>query len=203
MHGIAGDGEPGAEPSAAGPVTNSIVKENHGAIGARGRGKWFRFGILRERLNMDIRQSVMGVLLAGAIVGVAGCGDSEEVGSPAEPEVTSTTGMAVEAEETSAAPAKPTDDSVSEGPVAAAEEVVITVTYFSYQISGPVAPGAEVTVVNRDSASHTVTSDEEGMFDSVFGPNQTVTFTAPDKPGEYSFICTYHPAMVGTLVVEG
>ncbi|MHA7140453.1 cupredoxin domain-containing protein [Arthrobacter sp. Sr33] len=152
---------------------------------------------------MDIRQSVMGLLLVGALAGVAGCGASD-AGSPAEPGITSTTSMEMETEETSAVPAEPTEEeSATEEPVAVAEEVVITVTYFSYQISGPVTPGAEVTVVNKDSAAHTVTSDQEGMFDSVFGPNETVTFTAPSEPGEYSFICTYHPAMVGTLVVEG
>lgn len=165
-------------------------------------------GILLERLIMDIRKSIMGVLLAGALVGVAGCGASEDSGTPAaEPETTTSPAAeettAAAAEETSEAPAEATDEeSASEEPAAAAEEVTITITDFEYEISGPVAPGAEVTVINNDSAAHTVTSDEEGMFDSVFGPNETVTFTAPDEPGDYSFICTYHPAMVGTLVVE-
>lgn len=152
---------------------------------------------------MDIRQRILGVLLAGALVGVAGCGASEDAGSPAESESTSTS-AAAGVEETSGAPAEATEEESAAGePEAAAEEVTITVTDFEYEISGPVAPGAEVTVVNNDSAAHTVTSDEEGLFDSVFGPNETVTFTAPDEPGDYSFICTYHPAMVGTLVVEG
>ncbi|MHA7154030.1 cupredoxin domain-containing protein [Arthrobacter sp. TMN-50] len=153
---------------------------------------------------MDIRKSILGVLLAGALVGVAGCGASEDSGSPAPEPETSITTPADEAEETSEAPTEATtEESASEEPEAAAEEVTITITDFKYEISGPVAPGAEVTVINNDSAAHTVTSDEEGMFDSVFGPNETVTFTAPDEPGDYSFICTYHPAMVGTLVVEG
>ncbi|MHA7277207.1 cupredoxin domain-containing protein [Arthrobacter sp. HLT1-21] len=153
---------------------------------------------------MDIRKSVMGILLAGALVGVAGCGASEDSGSPDPAPETTTTSPATEAEETTEAPTEATEEeSASEEPEAAVEEVTITITDFKYEISGPVAPGAEVTVINNDSAAHTVTSDEEGMFDSVFGPNETVTFTAPDEPGDYSFICTYHPAMVGTLVVEG
>jgi plastocyanin len=31
--------------------------------------------------------------------------------------------------------------------------------------------------------------------------SQTIEFTAPD-PGEYTFVCTLHPGMEGTLVVE-
>ncbi|WP_035765729.1 cupredoxin domain-containing protein [Arthrobacter sp. H20] len=152
---------------------------------------------------MEIRKSILGILLAGALVGVAGCGASEDSGTPAA-EAETTTSPVEEAEETTEAPAEATEEeSASEDPDEAVEEVTITVTDFEYEISGPVAPGAEVTVINNDSAAHTVTSDEEGMFDSVFGPNETVTFTAPEEPGDYSFICTYHPAMVGTLVVEG
>lgn len=130
----------------------------------------------------------MGVLLAGALVGVAGCGASEDSGTPA-PETTTSPA----AEETTTSPAA-TPEETTEAPTEATEEE---------SASEEPAAAAEVTVINNDSASHTVTSDEEGMFDSVFGPNETVTFTAPDEPGDYSFICTYHPAMVGTLVVEG
>lgn len=152
---------------------------------------------------MDIRKSVMGVLLAGALVGVAGCGASEESGSAApEPETTTSSPAASSpaASSPAAAPAETTES--AETPAEAAEEVVITITDFEFEVSGPVAPGAEVTVINNDSVGHTVTSDEEGLFDSVFGPNETVTFTAPEDAGEYSFFCTPHPGMISTLVVE-
>ena len=33
------------------------------------------------------------------------------------------------------------------------------------------------------------------------GESETIEFTAPD-PGEYPFVCTLHPGMEGTLVVE-
>jgi plastocyanin len=32
-------------------------------------------------------------------------------------------------------------------------------------------------------------------------PNETFTYTF-DKPGTYHFVCTIHPRMVGTIVVE-
>lgn len=147
---------------------------------------------------MKINHPVAGILLAVALVGIAGCGASDNSGTPAVEPETATSSTA--ASSPAAAPAETTES--AESPAEAAEDVVITITNFEYEISGPVAPGAEVTVINNDSVGHTVTSDEEGVFDSVFGPNETVTFTAPEDAGEYSFHCTPHPGMISTLVVE-
>jgi plastocyanin len=83
---------------------------------------------------------------------------------------------------------------------AATSEIVIE----GFRYSGPisVAPGAQITVLNKDSAEHTVTSDTVGEFDSEVMGNASSTFTAPNQPGTYAFHCTYHPSMVGTLVVR-
>ena len=81
-------------------------------------------------------------------------------------------------------------------------DVVITIDDFTYNVSGPVSPGATVTVVNNDDVPHTVT-DPDGAFDTgIFEAGATVTFTAPSEPGEYSIVCTIHPNMSGALVVE-
>ncbi|MHA7275289.1 cupredoxin domain-containing protein [Arthrobacter sp. HLT1-21] len=81
-----------------------------------------------------------------------------------------------------------------------AEDVVITITDFSFDVSGPVSPGATVTVTNNDSEAHTVSSTalESG---SIAG-GTSLTFSAPSEPGEYPFICDFHGNMMGTLVVE-
>ena len=70
--------------------------------------------------------------------------------------------------------------------------------------------GGVLTVVNRDSMVHTVTSvavDGEGdpLFDVSVGPRQTNTLVIPTTlaAGKYSFYCTLHPNMRGTLVVTG
>lgn len=78
---------------------------------------------------------------------------------------------------------------------------LITIVDFEYETTGTIEPGAEVTVHNEDDVGHTVTSDEEGLFDVEVGPGETVTFTAPDEKGDYSYYCIPHPAMVSVLTV--
>jgi plastocyanin len=77
----------------------------------------------------------------------------------------------------------------------------------SLEISGfqfgtaSVGAGGQVTVANRDSASHTVTANS-GEFDTgeVSGGG-TSAFVAPSAPGSYEFQCQIHPDMTGTLTV--
>ncbi len=78
---------------------------------------------------------------------------------------------------------------------------MITIADFEYQMPESIAPGAEVTIINEDSAPHTVTAGGDGEFDVEVGAGETVSFTAPEEAGEYEVICTYHPEMSGTLVI--
>ncbi|MFJ8943562.1 cupredoxin domain-containing protein [Streptomyces sp. NPDC102395] len=65
-----------------------------------------------------------------------------------------------------------------------------------------VRPGTKITVVNHDSASHTLTATGGKTFDTGnIAGDATATFTAPSAPGSYSYICTIHPNMKGTLTV--
>lgn len=64
-----------------------------------------------------------------------------------------------------------------------------------------VRPGATITWTNRDSAPHDAT-DEAGTWGTGAlwqGESATVSF---DSPGEYEYICTFHPNMKGTVTVE-
>ena len=62
-----------------------------------------------------------------------------------------------------------------------------------------VAPGEEVTFVNKDPWTHNVTANLWGHFDDMNqGDEYSVTF---DEEGVYPFACTYHPGMTGAIVV--
>ncbi len=62
--------------------------------------------------------------------------------------------------------------------------------------------GQTITWVNRDSQTHTITSDTN-LFDSgVKGPGDTYTYTFK-QPGTYTYHCSLHPWMKATVVVTG
>jgi plastocyanin len=64
-----------------------------------------------------------------------------------------------------------------------------------------VKTGATVTWVNEDNEPHTIVSDA-GLFRSgAIDTKETFAYTF-DKPGTYHFICSIHPYMTGTIVVE-
>jgi plastocyanin len=66
-----------------------------------------------------------------------------------------------------------------------------------------VKPGATVTVKNEDSATHTVTATGTKAFDTGdITSGKTKTFTAPAKAGSYTYICSIHQYMQGTLTVK-
>lgn len=81
-------------------------------------------------------------------------------------------------------------------------KATITIMDYGYTGALTVEPGADVTVVNKDSIAHTLTDKASGLFDtgSVAGGG-TGSFVAPTKPGRYSFGCTIHPEMTGVLTV--
>jgi plastocyanin len=62
-----------------------------------------------------------------------------------------------------------------------------------------VEPGAEVTFFNRDPIVHNVSANGWGEFADIDqGDRFTATFP---EAGVYPFACTYHPGMVGSIVV--
>lgn len=78
----------------------------------------------------------------------------------------------------------------------------ITISGFAFSVPSSVAPGATITVTNKDSVEHTVTADSGSAFDVTVASNGTATFKAPQTAGSYPFHCTVHPSMHGTLVVS-
>ena len=63
-------------------------------------------------------------------------------------------------------------------------------------------PGQTVTFTNLDSTGHTVlgANGSWGSFDLLHAGTGTVSYRFV-RPGVYAYVCTYHPGMVGTIVV--
>src|ERR1700739_3030271 len=62
-----------------------------------------------------------------------------------------------------------------------------------------VKAGQTVVFENDDSVAHNVTGSDIGSSgDIAGGKTWKYTFT---KPGDYHYVCTYHPGMTGEIVV--
>ena len=82
----------------------------------------------------------------------------------------------------------------------------ITIKDFRYGDPLTVKPGAQIEVVNVDTAGHDVVSDDGKFRTPVLGKDEKATFTAPMEPGTYKFSCSVHPGSmsgIGTLIVRG
>src|SRR6516162_1704153 len=65
-----------------------------------------------------------------------------------------------------------------------------------------VKPGETVTWINRDEEPHTVVSVEKKFKKSTaLDTDQEFTIIA-GAPGIYTYFCSVHPKMTGTIVVE-
>jgi plastocyanin len=65
-----------------------------------------------------------------------------------------------------------------------------------------VKSGEKVTWINRDEEPHTVVSVEKQFKKSTaLDTDQEFTITA-GAPGTYTYFCSVHPKMTGTIIVE-
>jgi plastocyanin len=102
---------------------------------------------------------------------------------------------------TTAAPAPTTTEGGSTGGATSGTTIVIKNFAFSPS-TATVAPGATVTVTNNDQVAHTITATD-GKFNTGDIPSgQSKTFTAPNAAGTYTYICSIHQYMTGTLTVS-
>lgn len=133
------------------------------------------------------------VLTLAACLALAGCAAAGPSGAP--------TGPAAAPPGTSAA----FSPSASAAPSATASTAAVTVMIQNFLFAPEdltVAPGATVTVVNQDTANHTLTAKDHSFDTGNIPGNGTGAFTAPTKPGTYPYICAIHPFMTGTLTVS-
>jgi plastocyanin len=90
------------------------------------------------------------------------------------------------------------------GPSAAqtAEPPRIVLKNFMFQpMSLTVEAGSTVTWTNMDEEPHTVVSSSGLFRSSALDTKDSFSFKF-DKAGTYGFVCSIHPQMVGTIVVQ-
>ena len=85
--------------------------------------------------------------------------------------------------------------------LAHAADHTVTISGFAFQPATlSIAAGDTVTFMNKDGAPHTAT--QKGGFDTGRlgkGKEATITF---DAAGSFDYICKFHPAMKGQIVVN-
>jgi plastocyanin len=135
-------------------------------------------------LPMKLRITSLAVLTVALVA--AGCS------SDAVPAAAPVTEPAPEAVTTEA----PATEAPSDGPT-------IQIEGFAFSALDPVDPGTDVTVANLDGAQHTLTAGDGSFNTGGLDGGSTITITAPDVPGTYSFVCNIHPSMTGSLTVDG
>jgi plastocyanin len=64
-----------------------------------------------------------------------------------------------------------------------------------------VKAGTTVTWTNRDDIPHTVAAKDRSFKSKVMDTDESYSFTFA-TPGEYTYFCSLHPHMTGTIVVE-
>ncbi len=90
--------------------------------------------------------------------------------------------------------------SSSSAPAAGASAVTIAGFAFS-PANITVKVGTKVTWTNTDSVSHNVISDSSnGPKSGTLGKGDSYSFTF-DKAGTYTYICSFHPYMKGSVTV--
>lgn len=140
----------------------------------------------------------VGALVAATLV-VAACGGGSQPSTN-----TRTTAP-------DASPAPIATSSPSQAPSGATVEITIgtdsgaELKFDPPEISVPAGADVRLTFENRSTVPHNLTFQGPPNVATAMivaaGTSETLEFTAPDA-GEYAFVCTLHPGMGGTLVVE-
>ena len=131
------------------------------------------------------------LLAAGAVamaLGIAGCGGDDDEGSTAQsaPEPVQQTPQGAD----------------NSGGANVRSQQVKMVDYTFSPETVTIAAGGKITWINEDQAPHDATADDESFATETLNAGQqgSVTFK---EPGTYTYICTIHPTMTGTIEVAG
>jgi plastocyanin len=170
---------------------------------------------------MNITRTIIGVMMSGALLSTAACGDLQggqpsqapersEEGPSATTSVPSTTSSSsLEAQTTESSPPEAKTTGAETPKTAQAErtqeEVVVVKIRGLQYIRSPVTVAAGTTVrwVNEDVADHTVTSEDPGgpLRSEAFGQGGSFKHRFREV-GEFAYYCEIHPSMKASVIVK-
>ena len=85
---------------------------------------------------------------------------------------------------------------------AAPQDSSVAIHNFMFSpMSLAVAVGTRVSWKNFDGEPHTIRSIDDTFRSGALDQNDTFSYTF-DKPGTYRYVCSIHPQMVASIVVE-
>ncbi len=133
------------------------------------------------------------VVVAGATVMIAGCTSSSNTSpSSANNAVTSTASTSTASTSTA---------STSTASTSTASQNSIAIQNYAFSPSAlTIQKGANVTWKNDDSVQHNVVSDSSAFSSPLLNKGDTYTHQF-NNTGTFSYICSIHPYMKGTIVV--
>jgi plastocyanin len=87
-------------------------------------------------------------------------------------------------------------------PAASAGEAKITISGFAFDpATVTIKVGGTVTWTNQDSVAHTVAAEDNSWTSSNLGEGGTFSRTF-DTAGTFTYLCSIHPSMKGTVIVQ-
>ncbi len=170
---------------------------------------------------MNITRTIIGVMMSGALLSTAACGDlqggqpsqaperSEEEPSATTSVPSTTSSSSLEAQTTESSPPEAKTTGAETPKTAQAErtqeEVVVVKIRGLQYIRSPVTVAAGTTVrwVNEDVADHTVTSEDPGgpLRSEAFGQGGSFKHRFREV-GEFAYYCEIHPSMKASVIVK-
>jgi plastocyanin len=83
-----------------------------------------------------------------------------------------------------------------------ASGVAIEINNFAFTPATVTVPvGTQIIWTNKDETLHNVVSSDKTIKSKLLDTNEKFEFTFT-QPGTYSYVCTVHPRMKGTVVVQ-
>jgi plastocyanin len=97
--------------------------------------------------------------------------------------------------------ASPVTTPVDSGGKTQTGATAIVIKNFAYTPASVTVPaGTVITFTNQDTTAHTATAQDGSFNSGNLNPGESYSITL-DKPGTYTYNCSYHPYMVGTIIV--